>query len=731
MNPLVKRCHISTFFCTHSKHFFTRFLAFFLVVLTLNPAKTQVPIAYYDFENNASRTTFDNAVEQTINATATALTKVGGSSTTVAGATGAALSTYYGGPIAGQAVNASSWMTTSTDPLSTATNFFQFTCSTVGFSGISINFDAFPSASNGPNRINLMYSIDGTTFNTLPAITASNAFRNNWTTLGFPLALADNQASVTIRIYGFAATNTTTGSLSLDNIEIDATATMPNAGIKNLLNELDIYTSATSGLTGTVFTRKFFTINTGSTLNLSSSFAAGANGNFIVAAGGTLNLDNYILSGMSPTATLTVAANANLITANPTGVQGGILTTIKSFSSDANYEFKGASTGIFTTSPTANTVNNLTIINAANLNLDMSLTIKNALNFTLGKLVLGANNLIIDASGAISGSNSSNYVVTDGMGMLTQTLAANTPKTFPIGPTTALYDPATITPNSVCAFKAKVAASITSSYTLSARQMGVVTPRQWDIALVSGAPTVTLALKSSDLTRVPSGTKGVIGHWNNISWDDLSADYSGGIWTAMGVNSFSPFIVSQPNTPLSITLENFTVEAKNGLNLLKWTTISEKNNAYFDVQHSSDGVNFQSIGQIKSHTTTSTTKQNYSFEHEDPSVHGVQRHPEHRETHYYRLRQVDVDGVETLSKIISIESLNQIEALQVYPNPAFDKLMIHSAENKTMRYSLFDAVGKHVESGQLNAQKELIISHLAVGAYLLKVGDSAIKFFKN
>jgi hypothetical protein len=233
MNSLVKLSYFSRHLPTTSKHICKLLSTYLLVLNTLNSAKTQIPIAYYDFENNASRTTFENAVEQNINATATALTKIGGSSTTVAGAAGAALSTYYGGPIAGQAANASSWVTTSTDPLSTATNYYQFTCSTTGFSGISINFDAFPSASNGPNRINLMYSIDGTTFNTLTPITAANAFRNGWTTLGFPLALADNQASVIVRIYGFSASNTTTANLSLDNIEIDATATLPNAGAKN------------------------------------------------------------------------------------------------------------------------------------------------------------------------------------------------------------------------------------------------------------------------------------------------------------------------------------------------------------------------------------------------------------------------------------------------------------------------------------------------------------------
>jgi Secretion system C-terminal sorting domain len=276
----------------------------------------------------------------------------------------------------------------------------------------------------------------------------------------------------------------------------------------------------------------------------------------------------------------------------------------------------------------------------------------------------------------------------------------------------------TIAPNAAASFKAKVAATINPSYTLSPRQTGVVTPRQWDIALLSGTPTVSLSLTSSDLTRAPLGNAGIIGHWNNTFWDDFSANYSGGTWTATNVTNFSPFIVSQVNTPLSITLQNFKIEPKKTSNLLIWSTISEKNNAYFDIQYATDGLIFMSIGQQKG---VNSAQNNYTFEHS----------PMSSQTHYYRLRQVDFDGTETLSKIISVESKNQKNELSIYPNPAFDKLTINAEDNKTTHYSLYNSIGIHIESGELNAQKQLIISHLAVGMYVLKVGDSAIKFFKN
>jgi autotransporter-associated beta strand protein len=361
------------------------------------------------------------------------------------------------------------------------------------------------------------------------------------------------------------------------------------------------------------------------------------------------------------------------------------------------------------------TLNNLTL-NGGNVVIDdnMTLTVNGVLTLTSGKITLGttgSGNVIMGASASIATPSATSFIVTNGSGTLTQTHAPNVPKIYPIGPSSTLYDPVGITPNSACSFKTKVATSINPSYTLSARQTGVVTPRQWDISLVSGAPTVNLSL-------TPAGNVGVIGHWNNTFWDDFSADYTAGTWTATNVSNFSPFIVSQPNTPLSITLRNFKIESKITSNLLIWTTIAEKNNAYFDIQYATDGRDFASIGQLNG---KNVAENNYTFEHTPPSV----------KTHYYRLRQVDFDGTETFSKVISVESKHQKSALIIYPNPAFDKLTINSDNEKSNEYSLFNSIGKHIESGQFSAQKELIISHLAIGMYVLKVGDSAIKFFKN
>src|ERR1044072_5833223 len=74
-------------------------------------AKAQVPILYYDFENNINRSLFENSVEQAINGGSGAVGRIGGTSSGVSGA-----GTANGGPATGQSITGSSWQTGSIDP---------------------------------------------------------------------------------------------------------------------------------------------------------------------------------------------------------------------------------------------------------------------------------------------------------------------------------------------------------------------------------------------------------------------------------------------------------------------------------------------------------------------------------------------------------------------------------------------------------------------------------------
>ena len=216
-------------------------------------AQAQVPILYYDFENNTTRTSFENLVEQSVNTGSGALTKVGGSSTTISGVGGAG--TFNGGGAAGQALTATAWDASTTDPGTAATVYHQFVVNTTGFSNLTVSFDS-QASSTGPARVGVLFSTDGSTFTTTSTtIVTSGTFTGNSPTFTLG-AGANNQPSVTIRIYSFAGsagdratapahgTFSSSGTFRIDNLTVSSNTV---TATKTLLDYAAVGLSVKSG----------------------------------------------------------------------------------------------------------------------------------------------------------------------------------------------------------------------------------------------------------------------------------------------------------------------------------------------------------------------------------------------------------------------------------------------------------------------------------------------------
>ncbi|MFN8586378.1 MAG: hypothetical protein U0704_01150 [Candidatus Eisenbacteria bacterium] len=120
-------------------HPWPAFFAGALVVLMLalqSVAWAQVPVLYYDFENNTTRTTFENAVELAMNTGSGALVKTGGG--TIGGVSGAG--TQNGGAANGQALTCTNWDASTTDPGTSASAYHSFVVNMSGLSGLVLTF---------------------------------------------------------------------------------------------------------------------------------------------------------------------------------------------------------------------------------------------------------------------------------------------------------------------------------------------------------------------------------------------------------------------------------------------------------------------------------------------------------------------------------------------------------------------------------------------------------------
>lgn len=136
--------------------------------------------------------------------------------------------------------------------------------------------------------------------------------------------------------------------------------------------------------------------------------------------------------------------------------------------------------------------------------------------------------------------------------------------------------------------------------------------------------------------------------------------------------------------PLPIELVYFKGYNYEGVNFLEWETSSETNSDYFAIEKSVDGQTWKIIGQIKAQGN-STQSTNYQYF--DPG-------DLNKVITYYKLRQIDIDGADKFTKILSV-AMKTEEDLLIYPNPSERNVTVQLQEN--CPYSslcLLDASGR-------------------------------------
>jgi hypothetical protein len=124
--------------------------------------------------------------------------------------------------------------------------------------------------------------------------------------------------------------------------------------------------------------------------------------------------------------------------------------------------------------------------------------------------------------------------------------------------------------------------------------------------------------------------------------------------------------------PVALTM--FKGEKASNINKLTWNTFTESNNAFFDVEKSNDESNFKAFATVNSQAINgnSSTPLLYQFNDEKP-LNNIT---------YYRLKQVDKNGLFKYSNTISIKSeTKSIAGFEVYPNPVVSKEITITTSN--------------------------------------------------
>ncbi|MDD3685844.1 MAG: T9SS type A sorting domain-containing protein, partial [Bacteroidales bacterium] len=362
------------------------------------------------------------------------------------------------------------------------------------------------------------------------------------------------------------------------------------------------------------------------------------------------------------------------------------------------------------------------------------------LNLTSGNINTGTNRVYISntATGAIANSSTDSYI----NGNLRRDVSATGSYDFPVG-TASNYELINIDLQSStgltyldASFDSSVGTTEISSLNLTVNGtllQEVLDGGFWTVTPNAGVTAVEynagLNLRGSSNAGTEPAQHSVIKRANSREdWairgnhDNDDQSISGGVVYAYrtSFNTFSDFAIAKHRTNiLPVELLDFSIKCNGPENKLFWSTASEINNDYFEVQKSDDGNLWYYIGMVKGAGNSSKIN-NYSFVDKENIANA-----------YYRLRQVDFDGKFEYSPAI-FSNCNETKEINliVYPNPVSDYLnvMVENWKSEKIDWEIVNTTGQVVIKGNFKPAdsyfvEQINMSELKPGMYVVRFMD--------
>lgn len=211
------------------------------------------------------------------------------------------------------------------------------------------------------------------------------------------------------------------------------------------------------------------------------------------------------------------------------------------------------------------------------------------------------------------------------------------------------------------------------------------------------------------------------------SWIDVGGTggppYAGGINLTGSItstssptafNSFSTFAIGfRVMAILPVDLLDFSAKANNNYVDLEWKTKTESGNNFFTVEKSNDGINFETLQVVNTNAINGNSQSELYYLTQDLNPYTGRN--------YYRLKQTDIDGKFTYSKVVTV-SFDKKQSVSVYPNPAVNTVYIKGLEINSTRIEWYDMGGRIVATQVVTVQNGMakLNTNIANGVYILK-----------
>lgn len=166
---------------------------------------------------------------------------------------------------------------------------------------------------------------------------------------------------------------------------------------------------------------------------------------------------------------------------------------------------------------------------------------------------------------------------------------------------------------------------------------------------------------------------------------------------------------------LPVEFGDITVAAEGVHNAVKWTTHEEVNVNYYEVEHGLSPSSFTTAGRVTARGAGSSIN-TYTFD-DAVSQPGW---------HYYRIRNVDIDGRNSTSKVVSIFRSRDETFVQLFPNPAQNEINLSVSAQGNTEVTLRNLSGMELRSFTFTASDAVTlipvdITGLPRGIYLMQV----------
>jgi len=200
------------------------------------------------------------------------------------------------------------------------------------------------------------------------------------------------------------------------------------------------------------------------------------------------------------------------------------------------------------------------------------------------------------------------------------------------------------------------------------------------------------------------GFEGVSDYGNVFGIDDITVSYAGTV---------------------PVTMLSFDAVRSGKSNNLTWTTNNEINSSKFEIERSTNGINYVSIGSVNA-IGNGASKQSYRFMDVNPA----------KGNNYYRIKSIDLDNSYKLSVVRNVKNLGFVE-MMINPNPVASTMNISLEAEVSEKATIVitDLSGRKVYNGTTNViagsnNIPVNVNNLNKGIYLVTLqlsGETLIK----